>query len=88
MHLSPLIATLSASDLGSLNSTHFVDPSGARSDLTNSANLITSVTRNADVVATFKSELNVADLQNLGTTFFGVLAGCLKNLIDEVIGDS
>jgi len=82
-----LIRILSSSDLRSLYSTHLRDPSGRRLNLANGTDLITGVAGDADVIATLESELNVADLKNLGAPFLGVSASCLKNLIDEVVCD-
>lgn len=56
-------------------------------NLADGTNLIAGVARNTDVVTTLESELNVADLEDLATTFFGVLAGRLKHLVNEVVGD-
>lgn len=82
-----LISVLSSSDLRGLYSTHLGDPVGSRSNLADSADLVAGVAGNADVVATLESELDIADLEDLGAAFLGILAGCLKDLIDEAVGD-
>lgn len=83
-----LIRILSASDFRSLNSAHLRDPSGSRLNLADCTNLIAGITRNTNVVATLQSELDVADLEDVRAAFFGILACCLKNLIDKIIGNS
>jgi hypothetical protein len=55
--------------------------------LADGTDLIAGVAGNADIVATLESELDVADLEDLGATFLGVLASRLKDLIDEIISD-
>lgn len=56
-------------------------------NLANGADLIAGVAWDADVVATFEGELDVADLEDLGATFLGILAGSLKDLVDESVCD-
>jgi len=70
-----------------LNSTHLGNPSRRRLNLADSADLITGVAWDANVVATLKSELDIADLKDLATTLLCILASCLKDLIDEVVRD-
>jgi hypothetical protein len=48
-------------------------------NLPDSADLITGVAWDTDVVTTLKSELDVTDLKNLAAAFLGVLASCLKD---------
>jgi hypothetical protein len=81
------IGILATSNLGSLNSAHLRDPSCRRLNLADGTDLIGGISRDADIVATLKSELDVTDLEELATAFLGVLAGCLKDLINEVVGD-
>lgn len=57
-----LINIPTTGDFCSLNSTHLTDPGRSRLDLTNSADLVAGVAGDADVVATFKSELDIANL--------------------------
>ena len=83
----PLVGIFATSDLGSLNSAHFGDPSGRGLNLPHSADLVAGVARNPNVVTTLKSELDVANLELLRTALLGVLASSLQNLIDEVVGD-
>jgi hypothetical protein len=56
-------------------------------NLANGADLIAGVAGNANVVATFEGELDVADLEDLGASFLGILASCLEDLIDEGVCD-
>jgi hypothetical protein len=56
-------------------------------NLPDCADLITGVAWDTDVVTTLKSELDVTDLENLAAAFLGVLASCLKDRIDEVVGN-
>jgi hypothetical protein len=56
-------------------------------DFADGADLVGGIARNADVVATLESELDVTDLELSGATFLGVLASCLKDLIDEAVGN-
>ena len=51
------------------------------------ADLVAGVAGDADVVATLESELDVTDLEELAAAFLGILAGCLEDLINEVVGD-
>ena len=83
----PLVHVLSTSDLRSLNCTHLGDPSSRRLNLADGTNLVAGVAWNANVVAALEGELDVANLEDLGAAFFGVLAGCLEDLIDEGIGN-
>jgi hypothetical protein len=48
-------------------------------NLADGTDLITGVARDANVVTTLKSELDVTDLKNLAAAFFGVLASRLKD---------
>ena len=83
----PLISILSTRDLGSLYGAHLRNPVGSRLDLADSADLVTGVAGDADVVATLERKLDIADLEGLGATFLGIFASCLKDLINEVVGD-
>jgi hypothetical protein len=56
-------------------------------NLADGADLIRGVARDADVVATLESELDITDLEDFAAAFLGILAGCLEDLIDEVVGD-
>lgn len=81
----PLIHVPTTSNLGSLNSTHLADPGWRRLDLPNSADLVASIAGDAYVVATFKGELNIANLQDLRAALLRVLACRLQNLVDKLI---
>ena len=83
----PLIHVPTTGNLCSLDSTHLADPGRRRLDLPNSTDLVASVAGNADVVATFKGELNIANLQDLGATFLRILACRLQNLVDKLISN-
>ena len=41
----------------------------------------------ANVVAALEGQLDVADLEDLAAALLGVLAGCLEDLVDEVVCD-
>jgi hypothetical protein len=56
-------------------------------NLADGTDLIGGVARDANVVATLESELDVTDLEDLAAAFFRILAGCLEDLINEVVGD-
>ena len=54
-------------------------------NLADGADLVAGIAGNADVVATLESELDVTDLEDLRAAFLGILAGCLKDLVDEAV---
>jgi hypothetical protein len=81
------ITPLTTSDLGRLHRTHLRNPRRARLNLADGTDLIRRIPRDADIVASFKSELDVADLEDLAAALLGVLAGCLEDLVYEVVGD-
>lgn len=82
-----LICASTSSNLGSLDSTHLVDPTRSRRDLADGTDLVARIARDADVITTLEGELDITNLQNLATTFLGILAGSLKHLINEVVSD-
>jgi hypothetical protein len=73
----PLVGILATSNLGGLNSTHLGDPSRRGLDLPNGANLVAGISWDANVVTTLQGELNVTDLELLGTALLGVLTRSL-----------
>lgn len=83
----PLIHVLPTRNLRSLNSAHLRNPSSRWLNLADGTDLIAGIAGNADVVASLESELDVADFEDLGAAFLGVLAGCLEDLVDEGVGN-
>ena len=81
------ITPLSTSDLCCLYSAHLRNPRRARLNLADGTDLIRRIAWDADIVASFKSELDVADLEDLAAALLGVLAGCLEDLVYEVVGN-
>lgn len=73
----PLIHILATCNLCGLDSTHLADPSRSRLYLPNGTDLVASVTRDANVVATLQSELDITDLEYFRAAFFCILACCL-----------
>lgn len=84
-HEIPLISVLATSNLGSRDSAHLGDPLWSRLHLANGTDLIAGVAGNADIVASLKGELDVADLEDLASSLLCIAAGGFKDLIDEVI---
>ena len=70
-----------------MNSAHLRNPSRGRLDLAHGTDLIGGVARDANVVAALEGQLDVADLEDLAAALLGVLAGCLEDLVDEVVCD-
>ena len=83
-----LICVLATCHFCSLNSAHLGNPGGRWLNLAYCPNLVTGVARNTDVVTAFEGKLNVTNLEDLATALFGILARCLENLVNEIIGDS
>lgn len=79
------VSILSPSDLGSRDSAHLGNPLRRRLHLADGTDLIAGIAGDADVVASLKRELDVADLKDLAASFFGVAAGSFEDLIDEVV---
>jgi hypothetical protein len=70
-----------------LNSTHLGNPSWGRLNLADGTNLIAGIARNTDIVGTFESELDVTNFEELASTFLGVPACSLENLVHKVVCD-
>lgn len=70
-----------------MNSAHLGNPSRRRLNLADGTDFVGGIAGDADVVATLESELDVTDLEELAAAFLGILAGCLEDLINEVVGD-
>jgi hypothetical protein len=81
------ISILATGNLRRLNSAHLVDPGRGGLNLADGADLVRGVARDADVVATLESQLDIADLEDLATALLRVLASCLEDLVDEVVCD-
>lgn len=74
-----------AGNFGGLNGTHLRDPVGSWLNLADGSDLVTSVSWDTYIVLTLKRELNIPNLQHVGTALFGVLAGRLQDLVDKGI---
>ena len=55
-------------------------------DLASNAQLVTGISRDSNVVGTLQDELDIANLEDLGATLFGVAASCMQHIIDERVG--
>jgi hypothetical protein len=81
------ISILATGNLGRLNRAHLRDPRRGRLNLAHGTDLVGGVTGDTNVVAALEGQLDVTDLEDLAAAFLGILAGCLEDLIDEVVGD-
>jgi hypothetical protein len=59
---APLVHIPTTCNLGGLNSTHLADPSSRGLDLAYGTDFIAGVAGNADIIATLKGELDIANL--------------------------
>ena len=82
---SALDFRLPTHDLGSLNSFHLFVPSGSRNQLPYGADLVGSISWDADVVVAFEDQLDVADVELGRLAELGKLASIGKDGVDEVV---
>jgi hypothetical protein len=81
------ISILATGNLGRLHRAHLCDPGRGRLNLAHGTDLVGGVAGDANVVAALEGQLDVADLEDLAAALLGILASCLEDLIDEVVGD-
>jgi hypothetical protein len=82
------LLSLTRSDLGGLDGAHLGDPSRSRLHLANGAEIVRRIAGNADVVCALENELDVANLQDLGSTLLGVAAGRSKDVVNKAVSES
>lgn len=85
-HLWRSLELLVAGHLRCLDGADLGEPADGRLDFAHGAELIGGIARDADVVDTLKHELDIADLENLGATLLGDVAGRVKERVDERVG--
>ena len=82
---SILRVILARHDLSGLDGAHLGDPRRTGLHLTNGAQLVAGVSGNANVVGALEDELDVADLQHLGSSFLGVAASRVEDVVHKGI---
>ena len=80
--------SLARHDLSGLYRAHLGDPLRIRLHLAHRPELVTRVARNTDIVGALQNELDVADLQNLGSSLLGVAGGCVEDALGEGVGET
>ena len=80
--------SLARHDLGGLDRAHLGDPLRIGLHLAHRPELVTRVAWDTDVVGTLQNELDVADLEHLGSSLLGVARGRVEDAVCERVGET
>jgi hypothetical protein len=80
-------AIKATSELRCLHRHHLLRPPCSWLWATNGTYFISREARDANVVLTLEDDLNVADVESVGTSDFGESAGSCDQVVNEVVGD-